>query len=205
MLLLFLPRPAAGHTPGLSTAELDVDPSGRVDAHFVFASAEPLHGTPLRDDDLAAFLLQGVEVTADGVRCDATFRGAGATEGDGLALDATYACATGATSIALTLFYLNDLGPGHREVARIVARDATAEAILTRDRRQLALALPGGIETHHARTARRLTLLTAAFATFMVTLFVWRFAATRRERRRQGFLKSRPSKPPPPFGSTFGG
>ncbi|HEX8791381.1 MAG TPA: hypothetical protein VF765_10565 [Polyangiaceae bacterium] len=186
--LLFLPRVASGHTPGLSTAQFDVAPDGRVDAHLVFASAEPLNGTPLRDDDLRAFVLDGVDVSADGSRCDASWRGAYPTESDGLALDASYACAAGASEIAVTLYYLSALPPGHREVARIVAASGSAEAVLTGDRRALSLHLsaasaapaPSSAAGRAARKARQLTVLYASFAAFMLALFVWRWRATRK-------------------------
>jgi hypothetical protein len=186
--LLFLPRVAAAHTPGLSTAQFDVAPDGHVDAHLVFASAEPLNGTPLRDDDLRAFVLDGVDVTADGTRCDATWRGSYTTESDGLALDASYACPAGASDVGVTLYYLSALPPGHREVARIVAAGASIEGVLTGDRRALSLHLPaaaagssgGSAADRAARKGRRLTILTAAFAAFMLALFVWRWRATRK-------------------------
>jgi hypothetical protein len=187
--LLFLPRLAAAHTPGLSTAQFDVAPDGHVDAHLVFASAEPLNGTPLRDDDLRAFVLDGVDVTADGSRCDATWRGSYATEGDGLALDASYACAPGASEVGVTLYYLSALPAGHREVARVVAAGASIEGVLTGDRRALSLRLPTAATTgadrgasagRAARKGRQLTILTAAFAVVMLTLFVWRWRATRK-------------------------
>ncbi|HTQ47144.1 MAG TPA: hypothetical protein VMI75_30525 [Polyangiaceae bacterium] len=188
MALLFLPRLASAHTPGVSTAEFDVAPDGHVDAHLVFASAEPLNGTPLRDDDLRAFVLDGVDVTADGSRCDPTWRGSYPTEGDGLALDASYACGAGASEVAVTLYYLSALPAGHREVARIVASGASIEGVLTGDRRALSLRLPaatagaggGAPAARAARKARQLTVLTAAFAAFMVALFVWRWRATRK-------------------------
>jgi hypothetical protein len=188
MALLFLPRLAAAHTPGLSTAEFDVAPDGHVDAHVVFASAEPLNGTPLRDDDLRAFVLDGVDVAADGSRCDASWRGSYPTEGDGLALDASYACPAGASEVAVTLYYLSALPAGHREVARIVAAGASIEGVLTGDRRALSLRLPAATtgagrsasSDRAARKARQLTVLTAVFAAFMVALFLWRWRATRR-------------------------
>jgi hypothetical protein len=186
--LLFLPRLAPAHTPGLSTAEFDVAPDGHVDAHLVFASAEPLNGTPLRDDDLRAFVLDGVDVTADGSRCDASWRGSHATEADGLALDATYACPARASEVGVTLYYLSALPPGHREVARIVAAGASIEGVLTGDRRALSLKLatatgsaPAATPADRAaRKGRQLTVLTAAFVAFMLALFVWRWRATRK-------------------------
>jgi hypothetical protein len=190
MGLLFLPRLAAAHTPGLSTAEFDVAPDGHVDAHLVFASAEPLNGTPLRDDDLRAFVLDGVDVAADGSRCDASWRGSYATEGDGLALDASYSCALGASEIAITLYYLSALPAGHREVARIVAAGASTEGVLTGDRRALSLRLPAATRSagrsasaaRALRKGRQLAILTAVFTAMMLALFVWRWRATRRRR-----------------------
>lgn len=169
-------------------AQFDVASDGHVDAHLVFASAEPLNGTPLRDDDLRAFVLDGVDVTADGARCDPTWRGSYTTESDGLALDASYACPAGASDIGVTLYYLSALPPGHREVARIVAPNASIEGVLTGDRRALSLHLPaptvgpsrGSAAERAARKSRELTVLTAAFAAFMLALFVWRWRATRK-------------------------
>jgi hypothetical protein len=182
MATLLLPRPASGHTLGLSVAEFDVTPEGPVAAHITFASAEPLHGTPMRDEDLRAFLSAGVEVTADGTRCEGAFQGSSPTEADGLQLDAMYDCPAGAARIDVTLYYLSDLSAGHREVARIVASGASVEGLLTATRRQLTLNLPGRVDRSaaKARTGRRLIMLSAVFAVFMTALFVWRWRATRR-------------------------
>jgi len=186
-LLLLLPRPGAAHTPGLSVAELEVEPDGHVEARLTFATAEPLAGTRPTEEDLRAFVMDGVDVTADGARCEGTFRGASVTEVDGLLLEASYACPRGAREVAVTLYYLSALRPGHREVARIVGppgSNAVVEGVLTGDRRSLTLRLP---ETARAapdtRLGRRLVVLTAAFAAFMLGLFVWRWRATR---NRQG-------------------
>ncbi len=181
--MLFLPRLGLAHTLGLSVAEFDVTPEGAVAAHITFASAEPLNGTPLRDDDLRSFLSQGVDVTADGARCPSTFLGSSITESDGLQLDATYACPAAASHVEVTLYYLSALSPGHREIARIVASGASVEGLLAGDRRAIGLDLPNRaprVEDHRARTGRRLVVLTAAFTVFMLTLFVWRWRATRR-------------------------
>jgi hypothetical protein len=166
-------------------AEFDVTPEGPVAAHITFASAEPLHGTALRDEDLKAFLAAGVDVTADGTRCEGTFQGSSVTETDGLQLDAMYACPAGAARVDVTLYYLSDLAPGHREVARIVASGASVEGLLTGNRRQLTLNIPGasGRSAARARTGRRLLLLTIAFVVLMGTLFVWRWRATRKAPR----------------------
>jgi hypothetical protein len=178
---LLVARPGAAHTPGVSTATFDVEPDGRVEARLVFASTEPLHGTALRDEDLRAFVLDGVEVTADGSTCAATFLRAGVTEEDALALEASYACPAGAGEIAATLYYLSALGPAHREIARITSGSATSEAVLSGDRRAIALRLPGDTpRAKRLRKERLLTIVTAAFAVFMVALFVWRWRASRK-------------------------
>jgi hypothetical protein len=185
-LLLLMPRPGAAHTPGLSVAELEVEPDGHVEARLTFATTEPLAGTRPTGQDLRAFVMDGVDVTADGARCEATFRGASVTEVDGLLLEASYACPPGARDIAVTLYYLSALRAGHREVARIVGppgSNAAVEGVLTGDRRSLTLRLPGAASPQaDTRLGRRLLALTAAFSAFMVALFVWRWRATRRRR-----------------------
>jgi hypothetical protein len=185
-------RPAEAHMQGMSTASFDVQPDGTVEAQLVFASTEPLRGTPLKDEDLRAFILDGVAVTADGVACPATFRGAGPgpeTGGDALVLEADFACpreAAGhsdgtASDITATLYYLSALGPAHREVARISAGSATSEAVLSGDHRAIALRLPGDpLLAKRLRKARLLTVVTAVFAAFLAALFVWRWRATRK-------------------------
>jgi hypothetical protein len=188
MAVVFLPRLGRAHTPGLSTAEFDVSQAGPVEARWTFASTEPLAGASLRDEDLRAFVLQGVDVTADGSRCEAAYRGASVAEVDGLVLEASYDCPEGAGEIGVVLYYLSGLRPGHREVARIVGppgSNASVEAVLTGDRRALELKLPaaqtgssrGG---RRDRLAKRLVALSGTFAAVMLALFVWRWRATRR-------------------------
>jgi hypothetical protein len=176
------PCPVSAHTAGISTASFDVRPDGRVDGRLVFASAEPLHGTLLREEDLRAFVLDGVEVTADGTACAPTFQGVDDT--NELVLQASYACPGPASEIGeieVTFYYLNALGPAHREVARITAGSATSEAVLSGDHRAIALRLYE--DTRRAKHLRRGTLLavvTAAFAAFLGGLLVWRWRATRK-------------------------
>jgi hypothetical protein len=162
---------AFGHTPGVSTCDFDVASDGRVEARFVFASTEPLRSVRLdRDgdgvvtedeviaarDELRAFIVGGVDVAADGVRCPATFDGAEIREADGLVLTASFACPAGPARLEATLYYLSDLRADHREVARITAASSTEEAVLTRDRRQIVLALPGaGARQATRRNGRR--------------------------------------------------
>jgi hypothetical protein len=191
VLGVVLPRLGLGHTLGLSVAEFDVTPEGPVAAHITFASAEPLQGVPLRDDDLRGFMAQGVDVTADGSRCEGAFQGSSVTENDGLQLDAMYACPTGAEVVEVTLYYLSALSPGHREVARIVASGASVEGVLAGDRRALSLRIPHRPlvpddtvrKDARARRGQRLEVLSAIFLVFMLGLFVWRWHATRTSKR----------------------
>ncbi|HEY3819408.1 MAG TPA: hypothetical protein VGL81_19700 [Polyangiaceae bacterium] len=182
---LFLPRQGLAHTLGLSLADLDVAADGHVDAHLTFASREPLGSTPLGEEDLQAFVLDGVDVTADGARCEPTYRGSSPAEGDGLLLEASYACPRGAADITATLYYLSALPRGHRELARIQGppgSGASVEAVLTGDHRALSLALPGVHRDRRAAVQTKLIVLAASFAVFMLSLFVWRWRATRKRR-----------------------
>jgi len=199
MVNFFLPRLGSAHTLGMSTAAFEVKADGRVDAVFVFASAEPLGGTPLAREDLRAFLLDGVDVTADGTRCDATFRGASVSEIDGLVLKASYACADGRSvgaadcnrgaapwgglgEIIVTLYYLSALPPEHREIGRIVAGNATSEAVLSGDRRAIALRLPDdALRAARRSRGRRLVMAASTVVAFVSGLLLWR-ARTRRAR-----------------------
>jgi hypothetical protein len=184
---LLLPRQSRAHTPGLSVAELEVGADGHVDARLTFASGEPLGQTTLREEDLRAFVQDGVDVVADGVRCEPTYRGSSPTDGDGILLQATYACPPGAEEIGVTLYYLSALPKGHREVARIVGppgSNASAEAVLTGDHRALALRLPASGDRHAALRAK-LIALTAGFALLMLSLFAWRWRATRKGHTRR--------------------
>lgn len=180
---LFLPRQGRAHTPGLSVAELEVAADGHVDARLTFASAEPLGKTTLREEDLRAFVLDGVDVTADGARCEPTYRGSSLTEGDGLLLQASYACPESATEIGVTLYYLSALPRGHREIARILGPPgsrASAEAVLTGDHRALSLTLPEAAHRRRDGVRTKLVALTAGFAVLMLSLFVWRWRAGRK-------------------------
>jgi hypothetical protein len=177
LVATLLSTPAGAHTPGLSMADLEVHGDGEVDARLTFsmATAEPLTGTALdRDhdgvittadlsiagDDLRAFVTEGVEVAADGSPCDGSFAGATVSEVDGLELLAKYACPPGASEVQITLYYLSarNAGPVRKAIARIVAGSATAEGVLTGERRALALRLPR-VDRNPARLPRRLAVV----------------------------------------------
>lgn len=182
---LFLTRPGLGHTPGLSVAELALATDGHVDARLTFAGLEPMGATTLSQEDLRAFVLDGVDVTADGARCEATYRGASVTESDGLLLEASYACPPGAAEIGVTLYYLSALPRGHREVARIVGppgSGARAEAVLTGDHRALVLTLPDAARPARRPPPTKLIVLTVGFAVVMLSLFGWRWRRSRDSR-----------------------
>jgi hypothetical protein len=184
MGLLLLPRFGRTHTPGLSTANFEVMPGGGVEAHLSFSIAEPLGRLELNQnrggrvtaadlsgvrDEVRAFVLDGIDVSADGDRCPATFRDASLVEPDGLVLEASYSCPAGAAEVAVTLYYLRELPPGHREVARIVAGSSSTEAVLGGERRGLALKMPGGGPSLRRR-APLVAILALAATTFVLYL-----------------------------------
>lgn len=187
MSLLLLPRFGWTHTPGVSTANFEVLPGGGVEAHLAFSSAEPLGRLTLAEgrgvaaadqgvlrDDMRALFFERIDVTADGNRCPATFRDASLAPPDGVALDASYACPLGAAEVAVTLYYLSELPPGHREVVRIVAGSSSTEAILGADRRGLMLKVPGG-----GRAPRRRAPLLALLGLAATTLALYLLRRTR--------------------------
>jgi hypothetical protein len=164
--------------------DFEIQPDGEVQAQLTLASAEPLGAFVLdRDhdgvvspgdivaarDDLRAWLLDGVEVDADGTACAPTFHRASLTEADGLLLQASYACPSDAGQIEATLYYLSAQTRGlpHKSVARIVSGSTTTEAVLTGERRAIALRLPGG--AHRAAHLPRDILVAAA----VLVLLAW--------------------------------
>jgi hypothetical protein len=207
MALLLLPRSALGHTAGLSVADFKVQADGHVEARLTFASVEPRCGLALDSDgdgvvnpeevsaardDLQAFLLQGIEVGADGSPCAPAFRDASLTEVDGLLLRASYACASDAADIVVTLYYLSGLSYGCRAIARIEAGSATTEGVLTGEHRAIALHL-AGLARKEKRGGRRAPRAVAlAIAVGLIGLLAygswrWRSAYGRigdRERRK---------------------
>ena len=200
MLQFFLPRLAHAHTLGMSTAAFEVQPDGNIEAVFVFASAEPLGGTRLDREDLRSFLLDGVDVAADGRRCDPSFRGASMSEVDGLVLNAGYSCTDcpsgvpaecnrgaepwgGLGEVTVTLYYLSALPPGHREIARIVAGNATSEAVLSGDRRAIALRLAADTRRPaRGRRGRQLVMVSCTFVAFLFVILVLARAHAARKR-----------------------
>jgi len=178
MATFVLPRSARAHTPGLSTANFVVRPGGEVEARLTFASVD----VDVARSDPRGFLLDGVDVAGDGERCAGTFVAASPTEVDGFTIDGRYDCPADVARVEVTLYYLNNLPRGHREVARIVADSETVEAVLSGTHRALALSLPWRRPAPSAaqRRGRHLLVLTATFAAAMLALFVWRWRATRR-------------------------
>jgi hypothetical protein len=195
---LLVARLAGAHTLGLSTCDFDVTADGHVDARLVFASGEALRGVRLdRNGDgvvtgdevrasrteLASFVVDGVGVEADGEGCAATFGDAAVDEVDGLVMTASFACPRGAARVEVTLYYLTALGLGHREIARITAGAASAEALLSGDRRQVALVVPGGERSgRFSRGARAAAAAVAVLSGITIALTAWR-SRTRRGAR----------------------
>ena len=201
MVLLLLPRPAGGHTPGLSMADFTVRTDGQVEARLTFASADQLGGLALDRDgdgavtaddvsaarkDLRAFLVQGVTPQADGSSGPPVFRDASLSEVDGLLLRATYGCPIDAADIEVTLYYLSG-GPqgqpgaasrARRGIARIEAAGATTEAVLTGEHRAIALHLAGkgGAGRRHARRAGMLAVVAILVGLLAYGSWRWRSA-----------------------------
>lgn len=132
VLVLALSRSALAHDRGYSTTELQVSAEGRVDATFTFAASD------LERVTAADFLATGVELRADDAPCPGTVDRWNPV-GDGLEIGATFRCPQRARAYELTLFLLSDLGPNHRNVARIASRTRTAQAILSPKERALRL------------------------------------------------------------------
>jgi hypothetical protein len=194
---------AGAHMPGISTADFTVQSAGHVQARFVFATAEPLDTVLLDRNhdgvvtpeevadaraDLEAFILDGVDLSADGVQCQAEFGDAVLREIDGLVITTSYVCPDDASKVEATLYYLNTLPPGHREIARIVAGDVTAEAVVTAENRAIEVTLPGSrraLGTGH--NARRIWVAGALVAVVVAALVrvAGRERATRRAKRER--------------------
>ena len=134
-------RPGA-HARG-EHGRIRVVAAGRVDARLTFATAEPLgNANPQSEADLRAFVLDGLDVTADGARCEGRYEGAAVTELDGLVLEATFACPPTQPRNRGHPLLPERACPGHRELARMSGppgSNANVEAVLIGDRRVLAL------------------------------------------------------------------
>lgn len=187
MALFIAPGSAGAHTPGLSLADFDVHTDGNVDGRVTFASGELLGGLAIdrdRDgvvtteevvaarDEFRAFMLDGVEVDADGSACPASFRDASLTDVDGLVLESTYTCPKDAVDIEVTLYYLSaEAGrKPHKGLARIVAGSATSEGVLTGERRAISLRLPGKA---HGATRKPVRVVAIVAGGVIIALLVW--------------------------------
>jgi hypothetical protein len=193
--LLFLPRLGLAHTPGLSLAELEVDARGQVEARLTFSSAELPPG-----QDLQTFVMEGLDVSADGERCNATYGGSSLAEGDGRVLEATYACAPGAAAIVATFYYAGTLPRGHRVVARIVGppdSHAEAEGVITAEHRALALTLPEPAGSERGQLERRARLWRVGLGVMVpsAALLLWLFFGRRRARERRHEARNAHSLP----------
>ena len=189
----------------MSQSEFVVMPDGHVEGQIVFAALELAPAVTLdRDGDgavtpdevssaraeLEKLVMDGVEVSADGAACPTKLRGVEITEGDGLAFTLASACPRRARQIAVTLFLLSELRPGHRHAARIALGDQTMQKVLTASSRELSLDLPPPPKTSAASGGWRRTVMlvaTAVWFAFMVFLIVWRY-----RRRPRGAPRAKP-------------
>jgi hypothetical protein len=189
----------------MSQSEFVVMSDGHVEGQLVFAALELAPAVTLdRDGDgavtsdevtaahaeLARLALDGVEVSADGATCPTKLRSVELIESDGLAFVLASACPRSARRIAVTLFLLSELRPGHRHAARVTAGERTAQKVLTASSREVALDLPRSANATDAHGGWRRTVLVVATAVwfgFMVVLIVWRY-----RRARRGALRAKP-------------
>jgi hypothetical protein len=177
-------------------ASFDVGPTGRIEGRLTFSTAEDLSGVHLDrnhdraitpdevkagNEELARFVLEGVDVSADGASCGASFEGAEIDQIDGLLLRAGFDCPADARRITATLYYLSRLPPSHREVARIAADEATAQAVLSGDDRAIEIVLPARATRPKSRVARVGAWGSAAIAA-LAALYAARLVARRRGR-----------------------
>lgn len=193
---LTVARPARAHTAGISTAEFVLDPAPgpdggvTVSGRLVFARGEiegPLsldrnrNGVVEASDleaasaDLRKLVEGGVEVTAGADVCRGELRSSALVEGDGLELEGRWTCPRqGPRSLAVTMFLLSDLRPGHRQLVRIIAGSNTTQKVLTDTTRLVKLDLPGPPPAKPARGGAAVVALASAFVVVFAALFVWR-------------------------------
>lgn len=133
--MLLLADVALAHDRGTSTTEVEIAEGGKVDARFTFTAAD------VEKTSAAEFLATGVELRADGEPCSGTVD-RWEPVGDAVEAAIAFRCPKDAVAYELTLFLLSDLGPSHRNVARIGAGPRTAQAILGPKARSIRLDLP---------------------------------------------------------------
>lgn len=135
--------PARAHQPGLSQAELRVEP-GRVRARLVFARGEIAGLVPGVDADrdgrlaeiellsvetaLSEQVLRGIQIAAGREPCTGGVAGIAFVEEDGLSVDIDFACpprpdGAAPPELTLRLSLLARLQPGHRLVGQLVFAD----------------------------------------------------------------------------------
>jgi hypothetical protein len=157
-LAFFLaPASAAAHVVNLSQSDFTVS-GANVHALVVFAKPDAARlgkmdpdndgvVTPAEleasQDVFRALVEEGIDVTADGVRCPATLEGGGDTEGDGFGLSIGFACALPPRELGIALPLLRALLPGHRHLLRVQAGGASEQAVLTPDQPRLDLRISG--------------------------------------------------------------
>lgn len=133
--VLLLAGVAFAHDRGVSTTEVEIAEGGKVDARFTFTAAD------VGNTSAADFLATGVELRADGEPCTGTVD-RWEKVGDAVEAAIAFRCPKDAAAYELTLFLLSDLGPSHRNVARIAAGPRTAQAVLGPKERSIRLELP---------------------------------------------------------------
>ncbi len=118
-------------------AGLDADHDGAITAPELAASRGAIEGA----------LVGRVRVKGDGAPCPGAIEAADLAEQDGIAVRARYRCPARPRRIDLELACLDDLGFGHRHLARASAGAAIADAVLSQRAPTLALDVPAAAST----------------------------------------------------------
>jgi hypothetical protein len=193
MVLLYLLGTAHAHTVGISRADFELKDDGTVDARFVFAAAEVAFADKNKDgtvsaaeveaskEELRRLVTDGVEVTAAGEACPGSFGSAELTEADGLAVAARYACAA-PRELAVTMFLLTEMKPGHRQLVRLAQGSASVQRVLTGDQRHLALesTLAKPPSKPWSWRAKVAVALAAVWVALFAGLVIWRYFRRKR-------------------------
>src|SRR5205085_170254 len=91
------------------------------------------------EDEARDLVSNGIAVTADDAPCAASLDAARIVGGDGYAIDATFTCPHEPRVVAVTIYLISELPRGHRHIARIIAGNSSAQALLDAERRQVTL------------------------------------------------------------------
>jgi hydrogenase/urease accessory protein HupE len=134
---------ARAHTVGISQSDFALEGRADVRGELVFArgEGERLLGDHTEEAEVRALVDRGVDVRADGDVCPVRTARAGEVEGDGLRIDATFACDHAPRVLTVTLYLLAELPPSHRHLLRLSSGPLSSQVTLRGAERQASLQL----------------------------------------------------------------